>query len=260
MSVAETRRKKIMALLQKHQSMAVSKIISQFSYSPATIRNDLKVLCNRGLIVRRHGFAAINSSTVQASNENFSDRTMKFHDEKVKLAHAAMKYIQSSECILLDASSTCYEIAKVLNKEPLRLTVITNGLMAANLLKANSLITPILIGGIVNGTSSAVEGLLGLNLLTKLNIDYAFLSPEAFTLDKGLTDFSIYEVQLKQQMVKYSNKKIALISPDKLGHNSLATFSEADQIDQFIIAQTPQNATQITSIFQDHPDLHYIVV
>lgn len=81
------------------------------------------------------------------------------------------------------------------------------------------------------------------------------MSPEAFTLDKGLTDFSIYEVQLKQQMVKYSNKKIALISPDKLGHNSLATF-----IDQFIVAQTPQNATQITSIFQDHPDLHYIVV
>ena len=38
------------------------------------------------------------------------------------------------------------------------------------------------------------EGLLGCDLLNKINADIAFVSAHGFTLNEVLTDFSIYEI------------------------------------------------------------------
>lgn len=261
MAVVDTRRKKIVDLLKKNDSMSVQSIIDSFEYSPATIRNDLKSLSKKGVIIRQHGSASINHSFFNMYTENFSDRELKYHDQKTKIAHEAIKYIKDSQCIILDASSTCYELAKIIDQSNMKLTVITNGLMVAELLKSNPAITLILIGGILNGTSSALEGLLGIELLTKLNIDCAFVSPNAFTVEKGLTDFSIYEVQLKQEIIKYSNKNIALISQDKLGHTSLAQFATTAQIDKFIISSADQDSKIIdNNLLKKNVHLNYVIV
>lgn len=39
------------------------------------------------------------------------------------------------------------------------------------------------------------EGLLGCDLLNKINADIAFVSDHGFTLSEVLTDFNIYEVE-----------------------------------------------------------------
>lgn len=261
MSNIKDRRKQIIELLKKNNSMTVQHIIDNFNYSPATIRNDLKSLNNEGVIIRRHGFAEINQDSLKPYTENFSDREMKYHDQKQELAREAMKYIKDSQCIILDASSTCYELAKVINDSGLKLTIITNGLMVANLLKSNPFITLILIGGIVNGASSAMEGLLGIEILSKVNVDYSFVSPNAFTVEKGLTDFSIYEVQLKREMVKHSDKNIALLSQEKLGSTSLAQFAMTDQIDKFIISKSEEYNSDAVSSFLEHSQgLDYVFV
>lgn len=252
MSNIKDRRDKIIKLLEENDSMTVQNIIDNFDYSPATIRNDLKSLNNEGIINRKHGLAEINQGSLKTYTENFSDREMKFHEQKQELAQESMKYIKDSQCIILDASSTCYELAKLINKSDLKLTIITNGLMVANLLKGNPSITLILIGGIVNGASSALEGLLGIEILSKINIDCSFVSPNAFTVEKGLTDFSIYEVQLKKEMVKHSDKTIALLSQEKLGSTSLAQFATTDQIDRFIISKATECDDETISNFLEN--------
>lgn len=232
----EERQKKILTILGEKKSVSVKDLTGELSFSPATIRSDLNYLSSRGLLIRTHGGAtAIEESRKDLSiEENFLNRKKKNHTQKVQIAKKALSFIQDSNCIILDASSTCYELAILLNETSMRLTVLTNGLKVATLLKDNPLITVILIGGVVKGNSNAIEGLLGVDMLYKLNIDYVFLSPHAFNLQNGLTDFNLYEVELKKKMVEKSQYTIALVDDSKLEHSSIASFASVSEINTFI--------------------------
>lgn len=243
MSAVENRRKKIISMLKKNKTMNVENIIKAFDFSPATIRSDLKYLNNKGDILREHGKASIKPPKSHHKfnfdnifSEKFIDREQLNHKQKIAISKKAFSFIHDSQCIMLDASSTCYELAKRINKSSLQLTIVTNGFMIAKLLKNNPLITVILIGGVLNGISNAMEGLLGKDLLNKLYIDCAFLSPNAFSIKNGLTDFSLYEVDLKREMAKTSQKCIGLISSEKIDRDSVAQFAKTEQINKFIIS------------------------
>ncbi|MDR6997804.1 hypothetical protein [Neobacillus niacini] len=55
-----------------------------------------------------------------------------------------------------------------------------------------------------------------------------------FSFESGLTDFSVYEVELKKAMVNASKKVVALLDHTKIGKNSIASFASVDQIDTII--------------------------
>lgn len=229
------RHDKILDLLNDKKSISVKELSSLFNFSLATIRSDLNYLSNKGLLVRTHGGATVADSKKEIIIErNYSIRSSKNHISKKEIAELAYTYIYSGQCLILDASSTCYELAQLLKNTQIRLTILTNGLKTADLLKDNPNITLILIGGIVKGASNAIEGLIGADILTKFNIDSIFISAHAFNLTDGLSDFNLYEVELKQKMIEVSTKIFALIDVSKLEKNSIATFASADQITTLI--------------------------
>jgi DeoR/GlpR family transcriptional regulator of sugar metabolism len=116
----------------------------------------------------------------------------------------------------------------------MRLTVVTSGIATAAMLKENPLLTVIIIGGIVRNSSNSVEGLLGEELLRKINIDLLFTSAYAFNTRDGLSDFSLYEVELKRVMVSVANQVIALLDHSKMNKSSSATFARPEEIDVFL--------------------------
>lgn len=243
------RQEKILTILQEKKAVSVNELIKDLDFSPATIRADLKTLSEKGLLTRTHGGATFKEKkeATKSFQENFSDREQTKHEEKVLIANEALHFIHDQECIILDASSSCFELAKLLNEANIRLTVITNGLNVAQLLKDNTCITTILLGGVINKNSNAIEGTLGADLLSKVNIDRAFLSPNAFNLSTGLTDFSLYEVELKKEMALKSDKIIALIDYSKLEKSSIATFATANSLYKLIT-----NAKADKSIIQNY--------
>jgi len=104
-------------------------------------------------------------------------------------------------------------------------------------LKENPVINVILIGGIARMGSMAIEGLLGKSVLDKINIDTLFTSASGFTVEEGLTDFNVYEVELKRVMVEKANKVVALLDSSKIGTSSIATFATCEEIDTLITDQ-----------------------
>lgn len=230
------RYEKILDILNKRKSVSVNHLSEELGYSPATIRSDLNNLNKQGLLIRTHGGAVVKENEPEKSplQEDFEYRQQRNQKEKISIARKSLSFIEDSMCIILDASSTCYELAKLLNQSNLRLTVLTNGLQIAQLLKNNPQITTILIGGVVKGNSNAIEGLLGSEILDKLNIDAAFLSAQGFNQYNGLTDFSLYEVELKKKMVLKAANTYALLDYTKLEQTSVASFAESSQIDVLI--------------------------
>lgn len=225
------RHKKILNLLNEKGSVSVKELSDFLDFSPATIRSDLNYLDNQKLLIRTHGGAtATTPSTELIIEKNYSIRASKNQNLKKEIAKLAIEHIKYGECIILDASSTCYELAKLLVNSDLRLTILTNGLKSADLLKDNSNITLILIGGVVKGSSNAIEGLLGTDILSKINVDSIFVSAHAFNLIDGLSDFNLYEVELKRKMVETASNVFALVDSSKLEQTSIANFAIAKQI------------------------------
>ena len=89
-------------------------------------------------------------------------------------------------------------------------------------------------GGIVTSASSSIEGLLGADLLKKLHTDIAFVSARGFSMENGLTDFSIYEADLKRLCVSSSSRTVALIDHTKFDTNSISSYASIDDINLLI--------------------------
>ncbi|WP_054949226.1 DeoR/GlpR family DNA-binding transcription regulator [Numidum massiliense] len=229
--VAE-RRNKIMEILNKNQRLTVKELAKEIDVSEATLRSDLNQMEKEGLLTRTHGGAVL---TDYIENEtSFSTRKKKNKQEKMHIASQAVQLITDGQCVLFDASSTVLELARLLKRGKKRLTVVTSGIYTALELRDHPDITVILLGGVVRTGSSSLEGTLGVDVLNKINVDAMFTSANGFTFDTGLTDFNIYEVELKREMLKKASKVVALVDHTKIGKSSIASFADVSQVDTFI--------------------------
>jgi DeoR/GlpR family transcriptional regulator of sugar metabolism len=232
---ADQRRNLIIEILTEKGTVTVNDLTNLLDISAATIRSDLNQMEKQGLLIRTHGGAMLKvEETDPTFDKTYENREKKFRVEKQRIGYSALKYIHEGQCILLDASTTCFELAKYLSETKMKLTVVTSGIATAAMLKENPLLTVIIIGGIVRNSSNSVEGLLGEELLRKINIDLLFTSAYAFNTRDGLSDFSLYEVELKRVMVSVANQVIALLDHSKMNKSSSATFARPEEIDVFL--------------------------
>ncbi len=233
--LAIERHNKILKLLADNVHVTTNELSELLQVSAATIRSDLNKLEKARLIHKTHGGATLLSSTIQAPQNiyPFNEREEKNSREKEAISNMALKHIKEGQCIILDASSTALAVARKLDRFS-RLTVVTNGVYTMFALKDMPNITVIFIGGIVTKNSGSTEGLLGCELLNHINADTSFVSAHGFTLKEGLTDFNIYEAELKKQMLLHSRNCIALLDYTKLEHTSIASFCPSKNIDLLI--------------------------
>lgn len=233
--LAIERKKFILNYLKEHGNITTNEVCRLLEVSPATARNDLNRLEKEKLILKTHGGASLleTENTGILASYAFGERQQVNLSQKEAITNEAVKLIEDNQCIIMDASSTALTLAKKLSKFN-RLIVVTNGIYTVLELKDMPNITVIFIGGIVTKKSGSVEGMLGKELLSHINADYAFVSARGFTLEEGLTDFNIYESELKKEMIKHSKKCVALLDSSKLESTSTANFCNAQDVDILI--------------------------
>ncbi|KHD86305.1 DeoR/GlpR transcriptional regulator [Bacillus ginsengihumi] len=245
---ADQRRNKILEIVKEKGTVTVNELTSLLNISAATVRSDLNQLEQQDLLIRTHGGAMMKEEVPDFVEKRYEEREKKYRAEKLRIGRSALKYVQEGQCIMLDASSTCFELARHLKDVKMKLTVVTSGIATAMMLKENPYITVIIIGGIVRNGSNSVEGLLGEELLRKINIDILFTSAYAFNMKDGLSDFSYYEVELKRVMVSTANQVIALLDHSKMEKSSIATFAQPSDIDLLITDQKVSEELKICFI------------
>ena len=232
------RQKKILDYLNKNRKATTKELSQLLDVSATTIRTDLNQMDIEKLISKTDGGAvqydrSLDNIELTGRAYIFDERALENRKEKEAIASKAIKLIKNHMCIYLDASSTCYTLGMKLSGFT-KLTVITNGINLALALKDVPGITVILTGGIVTSVSSSIDGLLGDDLLTKILSDIAFVSARGFSVENGLTDFSIYEADLKRRCVKSSAKTIALIDHTKFNTTSISSYASLDDLNMVI--------------------------
>jgi len=219
---ASHRRDKILEVLHRDKQVLVKDLARMFNVSEGTLRIDLRILEDEGKLERTHGGAIPQKSQTAARDLLDPSRSQLNYEEKRTIGDKAAQMVSNGQCIFLDASSTALELAKSLTHHNY-LTIVTNGLEAAMTLNQNPRNNVILVGGVLRVGSKTVEGVLGKDILSGIHADLFFTSAEGLSVQEGMTDFSLYEAELKKLMARNARHTVALIDHTKLGRRSIAS-------------------------------------
>lgn len=215
-------------MLRKQPGLRISEMANALGVSEGTIRNDLTALEEEGRLRRVRG-GAVFVDINQFQNDSFMRRYNQNVPSKLAIAQEASDLVVDGDSIFLDASSTCYYLARAL-AERSKLRVMTNGFEVARELAQNTSNTVILIGGVVNNDSSSVTGLLSEQIIAEMHTEKAFFSCSGFSDERGMTEVHFEEAQIKRKAIESSEQIIALVDSSKFGKEDLTPFARPLQI------------------------------
>jgi DeoR/GlpR family transcriptional regulator of sugar metabolism len=164
---------------------------------------------------------------------SFEVRQQQNSAEKARIGQAAASLVNHGDTIILDASSTAQAIIPFL-KEIVELTVITNSLKTALSLLDAPQTQVFLPGGSLRRESLSLVGQPHDDVLERLNVQVGFLGARGLTLEEGMTDVNLNEVEMKQAMVERCRRVVGVLDSSKFGRVAAATFAPIEQIDTLI--------------------------
>ncbi len=247
---AEERKLKIIELVKERKKVTVSELYKTFKVSSATIRNDLRELQTKGLLIRTHGGAIEKIQTgYELEAEQKGSRNLL---EKQKIANSAVNLVEDGDKIILDNGTTILELAKLLYHKR-NITVVTNDLEVAGMLENHETAQIIFMGGMIRKKFHCTVKIQGTELYEGLMADKAFMGVNALSLASGATTPDINQAQTKKSMISIANKVIFLCDSSKIGKVSFVQFATVEEIDTVVtdkidkgtIAKLEENGVEV---------------
>ncbi|HIW32626.1 MAG TPA: DeoR/GlpR family DNA-binding transcription regulator [Candidatus Paenibacillus intestinavium] len=223
------RHQQIMEQLIQQGEVKVQELSEQLDVTGKTIRTDLEVLEQRGLLTRVHGGAVLKHATdlgllpLQIPNQ-------KQITEKNVIAQKALELIEVNDIIALDGGSTTLAIAKLLEDKPL--TVITNDLFIMSELIRKTKIRLVIPGGYRN--RNLLVGSEAISFIRKLNIQKAFITTTAIHPEQGLSIYTSELYDMKRALLETAKDVYCVVDSSKFGKTALLTFAQLDEFNSII--------------------------
>jgi DeoR/GlpR family transcriptional regulator of sugar metabolism len=214
--------------IRRRGAVRVSELTERFGVSDMTIRRDLDVLADSGLIDKVHGGATVRS---QPSSEEpgFEAKSRRQHREKEAIAVAASEVVRPGQAIALGAGTTTWRLAHHLLDVP-ELTVVANSIQVASVLHREPRPdrTVVLTGG-VRTPSDALVGPVALSALRSLHVDVLFTGVHGMAEDAGFTTPNLLEAETNRALISCSEQVVVIADHTKWGVRGLSRFARLDE-------------------------------
>lgn len=243
--IKNERQSQILEIIKSTKYASVSKLAKLTYSSCPTIRRDLDYLSLNGYLTRTHG-GAMDLAPSMIPPLDYRKEVAK--EQKKLIGSKAASFIQDGMVIFIDESVTASFIINKLS-EFKNLTIITNGLLATNLLselKLDFLCT----GGEISG--DCFIGSYAEKFIRGFNADICFFSTASIFKDGTIAENGKYESSLKKTMLDYSKRKIYLADDTKFNAHAIYNIASIENIDYMITTITEEN-------FEQHADKIVIV-
>lgn len=223
------RRKEIINILKDREYVTVDEFSKVLGVSTVTIRTDLSALESEGSLIRTHGGAM---KSEKKSKQRFISNTMSENElEKKEIALKASSLIKDGSTIIIDSGSTTIHLAE--NLKDKKITVVTNNILAQDILKNEESVNLIVLGGTLRRASMGTIGPIANNAVKSMNVDIFFLGAAAYN-QEIISSYDVIEVELKKNMIHSADKVVLLADSSKYGKKAFSTISSWDLIDTFI--------------------------
>jgi DeoR/GlpR family transcriptional regulator of sugar metabolism len=234
-SVADKRREYILEELKRCQQVKVSNLSERFGVSEVSIRRDLGLLENLGLLKRVHGGAIPNPG--MGGGQTNSAKRQRQVEEKERIGRAAAELIREGHRLIFDSGTTVVHLARNIPVDLLNsgnLTIITNSMPVVQELGPWKGVQLILLGGIYLPEYETAVGPQTVNNLKGLFADKMFLGTDGLSFSHGLTTANVLEAEVDKAMVEAASEIIVVADSSKIGVVGLATIMPLARIDKLI--------------------------
>ena len=221
--LAEERFRKILAILQKKNSVTLSELINALDTSEATIRRDLTELDSQGLLVKVRGGAVSNDGAYDTLDEAVSVRQAVNLTEKKAIAAYAASLLRQGDFVYMDAGTTTELMIDYITQKDI--SFVTNAIGHAKKLTQKGYKVYIL-GGQFKLSTEAIVGEDAIESLKKYNFTKGFFGVNGLNPVNGFTTPEASEAAIKKESMRHCKEKFILADKSKFSHISSVTFAE----------------------------------
>jgi len=230
------RRSDIARFAKQLGQITVTDMSARFEVSLDTIRRDLDILADQGLILRTHG-GAVPSESMAAADSPFEQRISARQDAKERIGRAAAKLIAPGETLIVNGGSTAVAFAASLG-DLTRLTIVTNNLGLPSAFPASAVANLYLLGGEIRSGAHITLGPVGFVGTRQIAADTAVIGIGGITED-GCSTSRIEEATMIAAMIAAARRTIVIADSAKFGRTGFAVVAPLDQIDVLVTEVEP---------------------
>ena len=241
------RQTQILDLLGRKKQITVTALKQLMKVSDVTIRKDLSVLEDKGLIKREHGFAALPES------DDISTRLLFNYEIQGKIARKALESIKDGETLMIESGSTCALLAEEISIHRRDVTIITNSIFIATFLRKKIGVRIILLGGEFQPESQVMVGPLVKKCAANFFVDKFFFGVDGFN-EQGAMAGDLMRAEAVRNMSESARQVVALTESRKfaqvgivplLAYEKISAIFTDDKISDETAARAENHAVRI---------------
>lgn len=221
----------ILERLSSDRSLGVVELAEAFGVSQATLRRDLQMLNEQGLVTRTHGGVLAQEVAYEVPVRY---RDSHHREQKQRIASEAVRRIPDGPfAVGLTGGTTTSEVARLLVDRS-ELTVITNALNIAFELAVSPRVKLVVTGGVSRPQSYELVGQWAEHTIRGLNVGIAVVGTDGISSDGGLTTHDEVEAQTNAALISRAKRTVVVADGSKVGRVLLARIAGLDEVDELI--------------------------
>ena len=230
------REQKIIGFLESRGAMSVEELSHLLDVSVSTLRKQLAVMQESGLVIRTYGgVMPVN----RVPDETFESKLHKNIAEKRRIAELARTLIPAGATIALGSGTTIYGLANLLDDLP-KGTIYTNSMQSADLAARCQDLEVHLSSGILRSPTGTIIGSEAAEYFRSLRgVDYAFVGCDAIDSSGAVLSDNLSVASVEKLILSCARHKYILCDNSKLGQSAVARVTHLKDVDGLITAQSP---------------------
>ena len=241
------RQSALIEMVRAQGSASIEELAKRFDVTLQTVRRDVNILSEAGLLSRFHGGVRIEASTIE--NIAYRKRQGLHAAGKQRIAEAVARAVPDGCSLILNIGTTTEAIARALLRHR-GLRVITNNLHVADILSDNPDCEVIVAGGVVRTRDRGIVGEAAVDFIRQFKVDFAVIGVSAIDEDGALLDFDFREVKVAQAIISNARHVILVSDSLKFERTAPVRIGHLSQVHTFITDHCPVDS--IRSICADH--------
>ena len=220
-------------------SASVEALAERFGVTLQTVRRDVKLLSDAGLLARFHGGVRLPASTTE--NIAYRQRQALNDGAKRRIARAVAAQVPEGCSLILNIGTTTEAIARALVRHR-GLRVITNNLNVAAILSDNADCEVIVAGGLVRSRDRGIIGETTVEFIGQFRVDIGLIGISGIEADGTLRDFDVREVKVAQAVIRASRQVWLAADHSKFNRPAMVEVGRLAQVDRLFTDIAPPPA------------------
>jgi DeoR family transcriptional regulator, glycerol-3-phosphate regulon repressor len=233
--IANPRQAQILEAMREQGALSVEALAERSGVTLQTVRRDVTLLAQAGLLVRFHGGARLPGSTTE--NITYRKRQSLHEEGKRRIARAVAAQVPDGCSLIINIGTTTEAVARELvSKKGLR--VITNNLNVATILSDSVDCELIVAGGLVRARDRGIVGEAAVEFIRQFKVDIGLIGISGIEADGTLRDYDYREVKVARAIIEQSRSVWLAADHSKFNRPAMVEVARLEQIDT-LFTDTP---------------------